>query len=93
MNYEKGARVIALLDAKGGVVRSFGPGTYVGDEVPPADVHAMFHDYSFPNPRIDLDSGETVWGFQCWWGPEQQIKERFPDPWVWETVSVDRLKD
>jgi hypothetical protein len=21
------------------------------------------------NPRIDLDNGTTVWGYQCWWGP------------------------
>jgi hypothetical protein len=24
------------------------------------------------NPRIDLDSGGSVWGFQCWWGPGGQ---------------------
>lgn len=22
------------------------------------------------NPRLDLDNGRTVWGFQCWWGHE-----------------------
>lgn len=27
------------------------------------------------NPRIDLDSGETVWGFQCWWGPEDGFED------------------
>lgn len=27
------------------------------------------------NPRIKLDSGKTVWGCQCWWGPEEQIKQ------------------
>lgn len=21
------------------------------------------------NPRIDLDGGGVVWGYQCWWGP------------------------
>ena len=29
------------------------------------------------NPCIHLDSGETVWGFQCWWGPLEQAKQRF----------------
>ena len=29
------------------------------------------------NPRIDLDNGGTVWGFQCWWGPEAKF-----DDWV-----------
>lgn len=27
-------------------------------------------DDLFANPRIDLDDGGTVWGAQCWWGPE-----------------------
>lgn len=25
------------------------------------------------NPRIRLDSGEIVWGCQCWWGPEETV--------------------
>jgi hypothetical protein len=23
------------------------------------------------NPKIVLDDGETVWGAECWWGPEE----------------------
>jgi hypothetical protein len=33
-------------------------------------------DRMLKNPRIKLDSGKTVWGCQCWWGPEDKIKER-----------------
>jgi hypothetical protein len=29
------------------------------------------------NPCIYLDSGDVVWGFQCWWGPAKQAHERF----------------
>jgi hypothetical protein len=29
------------------------------------------------NPCIYLDSGDVVWGFQCWWGPAKQGHERF----------------
>jgi hypothetical protein len=25
------------------------------------------------NPCIELDNGGTVWGFQCWWGAEDQF--------------------
>lgn len=25
-------------------------------------------DEMFSNPRIKLDSGQTVWGYECWWG-------------------------
>lgn len=28
------------------------------------------------NPRIKLDNGEFVWGMECWWGPENDVKER-----------------
>jgi hypothetical protein len=27
------------------------------------------------NPRITLDNGDVVWGFECWWGSEEQIKK------------------
>ncbi len=28
------------------------------------------------NPRIRLDNGDVVWGRECWWGPEEEIKKR-----------------
>lgn len=31
------------------------------------------------NPRIRLDSGDVVWGCQCWWGPEAEIKKTIGD--------------
>jgi hypothetical protein len=30
------------------------------------------------NPCIYLDSGDIVWGYQCWWAPVSQTDERFP---------------
>lgn len=27
------------------------------------------------NPRIDLDDGSVVWGYQCWWAPEERLSE------------------
>lgn len=27
------------------------------------------------NPRIRLDNGSVVWGQQCWWGPEDRVRE------------------
>jgi hypothetical protein len=26
------------------------------------------------NPRIRLDDGRVVWGYQMWWGPEEQVR-------------------
>ena len=31
------------------------------------------------NPCIYLDTGDIVWGMQCWWGPKDATLERFPD--------------
>lgn len=30
----------------------------------------------YSNPRIRLDSGEHVWGYECWWGAEDIMKRR-----------------
>lgn len=27
------------------------------------------------NPRVDLDEGGHVWGYECWWGPEERFAE------------------
>lgn len=65
-----GDRVVALLSSNQHVIRSFGEGVYDGDfdvEVAPGVV--------IPNPRITLDTGEIVWGFECWWGPAAFFKD------------------
>jgi hypothetical protein len=37
------------------------------------------------NPRIDLDNGGVVWGYQCWWGPVNSFMTRFGHM-TWEKV-------
>jgi len=86
-----GYRVIALLNAKNGVVKSFGAGVYAGDF--PVSKEAGGFNFGQPNPRIDLDNGKTVWGCECWWGDEAEVKQRFPeDKWKWETVDIDEIR-
>lgn len=29
------------------------------------------------NPRIELDDGGVVWGFQCWWRPSEGWEDEF----------------
>jgi hypothetical protein len=56
----------------------FGYGTYDGDFVPEASERVLFWGLPLdhPNPRITLDgSGKHVYGCECWWGPEEQIKK------------------
>lgn len=65
MSVEPGQRVGALRDADDDTVNLFGYGIYDG----------VFAIGGMPNPRITLDNGKRVWGMQCWWGPEDRIKE------------------
>jgi hypothetical protein len=46
-----------------------------GDDWPPPgkEREALLHQLSL-NPRIRLDDGRVVWGFQCWWGPEEKFE-------------------
>jgi hypothetical protein len=89
---EPGTRVIAIAEGDKQVVKIFGRGTYKGDEVPPADIVGPFGIHpgavGVTNPRIDLDNGSTVWGCQCWWGPEDVVLKEIGDREIKE-VSLD----
>ena len=86
-----GSRVTAILEAKDGVVRSFGDGVYAGDfDLPP---QAVGCNLGQKNPRIDLDSGKTVWGCESWWGPCEAVRKRLPADWKWEIVDIDAHRE
>jgi hypothetical protein len=38
------------------------------------------------NPCIHLDSGDVVWGFQCWWGPIDGANRKYPEDQIPRTV-------
>jgi hypothetical protein len=85
-----GTRVTAILEAKDGVVRSFGDGVYAGDfDLPP---EAEGFNFGQKNPRIDLDNGKTVWGCESWWGPCEAVRKKIPADWKWETVDIDTYR-
>jgi len=69
---EVGLRVGAVACEGQGVIYLLGYGTYVGDEVPPDEgggsMTPFLHRLGRKNPKIVLDSGEIVWGCECWWG-------------------------
>jgi hypothetical protein len=31
------------------------------------------------NPKIVLDDGRVVWGQECWWGPEDRVRDSIKD--------------
>lgn len=52
-------------------------------------IHALWVQMNM-NPRIDLDNGKTTWGMECWWGPEDQMRERYPES-EWTYVEVESI--
>jgi len=72
-------RVGAILNMeKDGPVMFLGYGEHEGDHVPNKDAVGMageLHKHGVPNPRILLDDGKIVYGCECWWGEEEEIKK------------------
>jgi hypothetical protein len=98
---EVGIRVGAICsgDEKTKILKFFGYGVYEGDFIPPANAGGfaqMCHEAEVTNPRIKLDNGNTVWGGECWWGPEDQIKKRvdacIAAGWKIEDVGIKKLR-
>lgn len=75
-----GGRVVAISHSTNDEVFVFGLGVYLGDEVPGPEAGgfaALARDLKRPNPKIQLDSGEIVWGGECWWGPEESFEKDY----------------
>lgn len=73
---QEGQRVAAFESFKDGVVRFLGYGKYVGDVVPDENASGWaqaMRENDVPNPCIELESGEKVYGAECWWGPAEKI--------------------
>jgi hypothetical protein len=74
--WNKGDKVIAIRNKEGNTVYSYGPGTYEGEFIPDSAAGPQADDcreFDIPNPKITLDSGKTVWGCECWWGPPDTV--------------------
>lgn len=66
-----GTRVGAIYESNvvEKVIKIFGYGTYLGDSFP--------HEKAkLASPKILLDSGEVIYGYQCWWGEEHKVREQ-----------------
>jgi len=76
-----GDRVGCFLSVVGRSALFLGWGTYVGDEVPPNEGQSSMTPnltgLRRANPKLVLDSGDVVWGCECWWGPEAEIKAEY----------------
>jgi hypothetical protein len=86
-----GERVTAIFNVENDVVRSFGDGVYVGDEIPSQDIGGF--NTGFPNPKIVLDNGKVVWGCECWWGTVEGVKKKFIGDRKVEIVDIDVVRE
>lgn len=67
-----GDRVGAICGIdKEGKLEVFGYGVYQGSSTTDGPLGE-----ALPNPKILLDSGEVVYGSECWWGPEDKVKAK-----------------
>jgi hypothetical protein len=95
VNIQEGDRVGAILSTKtiDGVmtVTLLGYGTYRGRRVPHDDRVGLFgislKAENHPNPCIELDNGDLVYGCECFWGSEDTIRQTI-DAWVKELDAV-----
>lgn len=89
MKWEVGDRIGAIMRSEEKKVYSLGFGTYLGDEVPPKEIGGF--NVGLPNPKLQLDTGQVVWGCECWWGTEEGMKRRL-HKWEeagFEIITVD----
>lgn len=57
-----GDRIGAVLSANKETVNLLGYGIYAEDEIPP---NGILHIIGAKNPKLQLDNGKMVWGYQC----------------------------
>ena len=93
-----GERVGAILRADSHSVKFLGYGVYEGNHTPAKGPFGMTQaefkktvGHPYTNPRIRLDNGKRVWGFQCHWGPEREIKHTLVGKKV-EHVTLEEEK-
>jgi hypothetical protein len=68
---------LAMREGVGGIW--LGWGHYLGEEIPPNEgknsLTAYLSGRLQANPKILLESGDIVWGCECWWGSEQEMTD------------------
>lgn len=85
-----GARVIAIWKVVGDTLNIFGHGKFLGGEVPPPEIYPEVN-FGRKVPKIELDSGEIVWGIECCLIMENNYKGPTPGHPV-AIVSIEELR-
>lgn len=67
----KGERVGAVLSSTPKEIYFLGYGVFQGNHPLPEIFGGL---EGFENPKMTLDNGDTVWGAECWWSAESEMK-------------------
>lgn len=46
----------------------------------------------YGNPCLELDNGKLVFGCECWWGPEEQVKAQLAMFEKVEVIDIDEAR-
>ena len=95
METKIGTRVGAILEVTDRHVKFLGYGKYVGDFIPEVAVGflaAFFKETQQTCPKIELDSGQIVYGCECWWEEEARVKKILSTYDRVENVDIDRIR-
>lgn len=79
------SKVIAIESFKDGLLREYGEGILVEDQIPD---EPFFRQNEIVNPCIKLDTGKYIWGFQCWWAKTEVFNEKY-GKYIKERQTVD----
>ena len=84
INYAPGTKVIIIQDCRDGGIATGQTGTYEG--------RFNVEGSGIPNPRIRLQDGSVIWGYECWWNP---VAMSGPLPQMQEELEAHkaRLRD
>jgi hypothetical protein len=103
-----GDRVGAILGAENKEISFLGYGIYEGDFFPEeaigflADIRrelikeGKIKKEDYTNPQIRLDNGKVVYGCECWWGNElnvkKQIERYIADGYKIINTDIDKIR-
>lgn len=96
MAAKPGDRVGAISHSEGDTYYLLGYGVYTGDFVPETAcgvLGSLLRMNQVPNPKIVLDNGQVVWGCECWWALEDEVREQLEGRTVVESNIEDLRKD
>ena len=91
---EVGERVGVMLSEDAQNMSFLGYGVRVEDETPEESaggLAGLVRSMSEKSPCLLLDSGQKVYGCECWWGHEEEVRERAGNRVV-TNVNIDDVR-